>query len=436
MYTRPAIENASLGTLVDTALRLGKKRKRNVYVAATRCWSGAVAVAPELMRDASPEETLQTIALEAEPFSGISAFDSRSAERPLPPTLAGDARYWVTQIAAGDLREIENAVRAAGGRLLGVGHPAVPVISQPAATEPWQSLQFWDGATLAARGNGEAIADMLTLASGLQSTRTRQELEAFFPPADAEQSPPLEWIGCGRPPELLETLPAAEELRPLDLTREDDLGRWAVAWARLQQAGSGGLPMITTPKKPMSKEASLAIAAVLGLAAMGVCGAHYWHLKSELAGHDATIAEAKKQADQLKADKDRLKTIEQKRDKLTSEAKTTRERAEQLRQQLTAAAKMSRESRSRWLSLVDTLVDVSEESSWVNEIRGDDGQVTLAGLALDDAAAHRFASAISKSLQVEGWKALPADTEIDPDTKLIRFQITLSAGEQVPPPAK
>lgn len=433
VWSRDTIEAGSLATLVDTALRLGKNRKRNILVATTRCWTGTVAVAPELMRDASADEQAQTISLEAEPFSGISAFDGASSSRALLPTPSGDARYWVTQIAGGDLREVESAVRTAGAKLLGVGHPAVPNLFQPASVdEAWHSLQTWDGTTFAARGIGDAVQDMATVSSGLQSARTIDDLDSFFP--ESGEPPTLQWIGLDRFPQSFEVLHAAENVREFDVSRENDLGKWATAWVQSQQAGTSGLPTITVPKKPMSNEVWGGISVALGLLMMAGCAAHYWFLNRELQKLDSTIADAKTQATMLETQRKQLKTIEEKRDKLIEDAALARAKSKQLKVQLTSATGIVRDNRRRWLSLVDTVVDVSEDSSWVNAIEGGDGEVTLAGLAINDAAVHRFASNISRSLQQDGWTAFPADTEIDPESKLVRFEIALNARQPNPKP--
>lgn len=431
IWIRPSVDSGSLGTLVDTALRLGKNRKRKTFVATTRCWSGNVSVAAELIRDTSDEERSQTIALEAEPFSGISAFDGMSAERPLPPTSAGDQRYWVTQISGGELREIDSAVRTAGGRLMGVAHPAVPFPNAPtSADEAWQSLQSWDGTTLATRGNGEAIADMLTITSNLQSGRTQQELNDFFPlPKGTDTSVTKQWYASEPFPPALASLPFSQDLETYDLTTETDLARWAIAWIQQQQATSLGLPTIQVPKKPLSIEAAVAIAAFLGLITMGLCTAHFWHLRSELTTHEATIAKAKELAEQLKQDKSRLKKIEEQSDQLDEEIASKAGESLKLQNQLIVATKLIQDRRSRWLKLVDTVVDVGEQTSWVNEILGDGNRVTLSGLAVDDASVHRLATAISRSLRNEGWNALPADTDVDEESQLIRFQIELTASE-------
>ena len=84
-WVRPSFASQSVGTLADAALRLGKSRKRQVYVLTTRCWTGSVSIGPDLVTGMSGDGLNQTIALEAETYSGISAFESAASSLMLPP---------------------------------------------------------------------------------------------------------------------------------------------------------------------------------------------------------------------------------------------------------------------------------------------------------------------------------------------------------------
>ena len=110
-WVRPSFASQSAGTLADAALRLGKSRKREVYVLTTRCWTGLVGIEPEVLSGASGDDLTQMVALEAETFSGISAFESAANIVSLPPDSVGDHRFWLTQIPDQDVRSIDDALR-------------------------------------------------------------------------------------------------------------------------------------------------------------------------------------------------------------------------------------------------------------------------------------------------------------------------------------
>lgn len=425
-WVRPSFASQSAGTLVDAALRLGKSHRRQVYVLTTRCWTGSVSVGPDLISGASEEDLDQMVALEAETYSGISAFESASSNSPLPPDELGDHRYWLTQIPDTDLRSIDDALRQAGAKLAGIAHPAVPKLAETATpTEEWRSLQNWDEATLLIRGCGDAVADFHSMSSGLQSQRTVQEFQTFFQGVEGDAT--LEWIGPGELPPALAALPQAEEHRRNDTFGESGLKRWASAWMRSQGKQSVGSPLVTIPKKPMSREAGIAIAAVLGLLMMVVCYGHHRYLSNQLADLDANISQMERQEGQLQNDKDQLKRLQEDRDEAVSKEKKLRSNIKQQQEDVAEAKGIIQRRSRRWISLVDALVEVSDEDGWVREIRSNQDSVSIRGLAVNDAAVHRLAARLESTSAAEQWLILPASTSVDTETQLIEFTIDLVA---------
>lgn len=425
-WVRPSFASQSAGTLADAALRLGKSRKREVYVLTTRCWTGPVSVGPELVSGETGDDLKQIVALEGETYSGISAFESASSIVALPPDALGDHRFWLTQVPDEDVRSIDEALRQAGGKFAGIAHPSAPLLdSTLSPTGQWRSLQSWDETTLLLRGNGEAIADLSSLFSGMQSQRTVQEFETFFEGVDGEA--PLQWVGPGDLPELLAETPVANGYQQIDTSAESGLRRWAAAWMRSQGKQSAGSPLVTIPKRPMSKEFAIAIASVLALLAIALCFAHNWQLNQQLAGRNDNIDQMTKQIDLLKAKEKKLEEAEkQKGDEISkSESKLAEAR---LAFAEVAEAKQTIEfGKRRWLSLVDSLSEVSDENGWIREIQSTDGTVAIRGLALTDSDVHRFAARLDAASVAKAWQILPATTKVDPDTKLIEFSIDLIA---------
>ncbi|MEL6105974.1 MAG: hypothetical protein AAFU85_08055 [Planctomycetota bacterium] len=425
-WVRPSFASQSAGTLADAAFRLGKSRKRQVFVLTARCWTGSVNVEPDLIAGTSGDKLTETLALEAETYSGISAFESKSVCLPLPPDSLGDQRFWLTQVPDQDLRSIDDAIRQAGAKLLGVAHPAVlkiDVSSTP--TEEWRSLQNWDESTLVLRGVGEAIADFHSMSAGLQSQRTIQEFETFF--QNSQSTEPLQWIGPGQFPRALAELGHAVERRQFDTTSESDLNRWAAAWMRSHGKQSAGTPLVTIPKRPMSREGGIAVAALLGLLAIGACFAHYMIVKRQFDDVDANVASMRSQQDKLKGDQDRLKLL---RGKIDEDQKLNESLIVQTRQtqaDVIAVKQIVARSDKRWLSLLDSLIEVSDDDGWVREIQASNGNAFVRGLAIDDAAVHRFAARLESTPAAGQWQILPATTSMDEDTTLTDFSIELVA---------
>ncbi len=425
-WVRASFASQSAGTLVDAALRLGGSRKRQVYVLTTRCWTGPVAVGPDLVSGASDDELKQTVSLEAETFSGISAFESDASIVSLPPDSLGDHRYWLTKIPHQDLRSIEDALRQAGAKLAGVGHPAAATIEAPGSpTQEWWSMQNWDETTLLMRGSGEVIADYHAMSSGLQSQRTSQEFAAFF--QDTVDGAPLQWIGPGELPAAVAALPQADGHKRIDTSSEADLQRWAAAWMRSQGKQSPATPLITIPKRPMSKEVSIAIAAVLALLVIGLCFGHYWYLGQQLARADANIKKMQELQRDLKKGKDQLKRLNKDIAQAVAENEQALAEVRKSEGEIEEAKKVIDRGRRRWLSLVDSLAEVSDENGWIREIRSTNGEVSIRGLATSAAVVDRFAARLEAAPAATSWQILPASTKIDADTGLIDFNINLVA---------
>ncbi len=425
-WVRPSFGAQSAGTLVDAALRLGKSRNRQVIVLTSRCWTGPVAIGPELISGAAGDELLQMVVLEAETYSGLSAFESSANIVSLPPDSLGNQQFWLTQIEDQELRSIDDALQQAGAKLIGVGHPAVSTLQvSESGNKAWQTLQNWDESTLLIRGSGETIADFHSMSSGLQSQRTIQEFESFF--QGLENDTALQWIGIGQLPPSLAELPQAENYQRSDVTAESDLRNWVLAWMGSQSRQSIKSPLITIPKRPMSKEVGFAIAAILGLLMIGLCFAHYWYTSSELADITENVEVLTERQEQLKADQKKLEQLEKNKDAAVTRNQELLAAVQQSKADVAKARTIIERSGRRWLSLVDSLIEVSDTNSWIREIRSTDDSVVILGFATDDSIVHRLAAQLESTSLANFWQILPATTKVDPDSRLIDFTINLIA---------
>ncbi|MEM9943673.1 MAG: hypothetical protein AAF939_19070 [Planctomycetota bacterium] len=425
-WVRPSFASQSAGTLVDAALRLGKSRNRQVTVITTRCWTGPVTIGSDLIASSTGDDLKQIVALEAETYSGISAFESSTSIVQLPPDALGDPQFWLTQIQDHDFKSIEDALRQAGAKLTGIAHPAVPVINEVSSpTEQWSTLQTWDESTLLMRGNGEAIADLHSMSSGIQSQRTVQEFENFFQGVDNDLS--LQWIGAEELPKTLAKLPRCQDHHRTDISSESDLHRWATAWSRSQTKQSGTTPLIAVPKRPMSKEVGIAIAAILGLLMMALCYGHYLYTSHELADIDASIEVMAGRQEDLQEDESRLVKLNQELDVARLKNIEISNDIEKSKQDLQRAKKIIVQKNNRWLSLVSSLIEVYDPNGWISEIRSTENTVSIHGLATNDTIVHHIAAQLESAPLAESWKILPASTKFDSESPLIDFTINLTA---------
>ena len=93
-WLRERFETESLGTLIDATFRLGPRKAGKVWVVSSDFWIGVVPLSLEITRLVSGDELQQSIASEAETYSGISSFDSRISTKSIPQSTPGGEAHW------------------------------------------------------------------------------------------------------------------------------------------------------------------------------------------------------------------------------------------------------------------------------------------------------------------------------------------------------
>lgn len=138
-----------LPSQVEAALRLGKRRPGRVWILAGEIWTQTLGLAPEALSGLSPDEVTRALGFEAEPFSGLGAMEAAMDAVP----LAGEGRqrqFWLTELPAAQLEQIEFLVRQSGGRLMGISHPGgLPAALDGGADTSWRRVELWPGAIIA-----------------------------------------------------------------------------------------------------------------------------------------------------------------------------------------------------------------------------------------------------------------------------------------------
>jgi hypothetical protein len=81
------------------------------------------------------------------------------------------------------------------------------------------------------------------------------------------------------------------------------------------------------------------------------------------------------------------------------------------------------------MALLDAMASSIDNQCWIQRVESKPVQATVHGLALDNAAAHRFASALEVGLQGSGWTVLPAETKLT-EHHLVAFKIVLTAAAE------
>ena len=450
VWVTPRQDSPSIAALIETAYRLGGKSRGDVTVLSTSFWTGPVSLAREITAGLSEDDVAQSIALETESFSGIPAFESQIAHSPIAPDAVGNSRWWVTQLDSGELAQIEDAVRSLGCRLAGVGHPAVVPMTPPdEPTAAWRSVQWWGEQTLLARGRGAAVSDLKILSAGRQSQRARTELDEFLADGPAGSSTPdseppvtaaaegdgnqrldasatrLEWVDETTPDELLVGLAEFSELDTTRVNQEGGLQRWATAWLSSRSGNVVPCPVVTLPKPPMSKEASISVSVAAGLVAIGLCFAHHSFVAGRIRDLNQDVSAMNAEVEHVDLERRKLQSLEKKVKKAREAVEDQRAANHELASRLDRAETLMQRQQDRWVALVDALSRSADPDSWIRELTGEDGTVVVHGFATDNEAVHRFASRLEQQIDGSGWQVQPAQTVTDP-SRLVAFSVAIA----------
>ncbi len=151
-------DNASWLALVDSALAMGTRRPRQVWLFSEAFWTGRIRIPYDLHGWANSDELNQAAMLEAETLSGIPAFESKLAMVRIAGEGQTDPEYWATQIEDSDFRQIDQAFQAANVSWSGMAHPYMHAPERVDDGDP-NVLQLSD--ELAIRNWAEEIAQRL-----------------------------------------------------------------------------------------------------------------------------------------------------------------------------------------------------------------------------------------------------------------------------------
>ncbi len=395
---RPAVED--LPSLVEAALRLGPKRVGRVAVLSSEVWTQTIDLPAETVAGLGDEELNRSLAFEAEPLSGIGAFDARTTHVELPGE-AGQRRFWITHILAAHLEQIEYLVEQAGGRLAAVGHPAAlpePILREQAPNGAWQRVELWPDAIVhVGCPAGRPIAVWVSNSdpkAGRWQTEVAGREAGGVSLAEGE-------ILCGT------AAVAASEIDARHVVALEDqvaLGEWLQAWARRLAGRLPGVPLIHPPKRPLSAGRRRGLAVLLSLVALAVCVGQHVFIQSKCEDLQAKIKalhQPRKEFDRLVKQSDKL---EKDKAELDGEVGTLRGNIEQFDRVLQAQQR-------RFARLLAALAEQGSDGILVQRIEGAGDEITIHGICLRPELANQLAAGLEESVAPLGWQAEPSDKE-------------------------
>jgi hypothetical protein len=393
---RPETDNPA--ELVDSALRLGRKRLGRVIVLSSDAWAQTLRMPADAARGLADEELARALGFEAEPLSGIAAFDSRVAFT----ALRSDAQhreFWLVQTPESQLAQIGDVVHAAGGMLVGFGHPAGA--AQPRASqagERWQRVELWPGAIVCLRG-GDDPSPQVHVINAEPGQRTWQaKVEQWL---EAEPGAgDVQWLL----PDASVQAPATGNGTTVALAQEESLRQWLAAAAGQLFGSSPGVPLVRPAVRPMSKQKQRAITGALAAAALLGCGGHYFWTERAIADLNAQSLALRGEANNYTALKKQVADLASKRDKAQAEM-------DKLGQKVTACDETLAAHQLRWKKLLELLAQHRPEHLVVQKIDSVGEKLSITGQCLGPHPANALASGLGLRLRELGWDVQPARQE-------------------------
>ena len=435
VWRRDRIQTESLAGLTDAALRLGPQKTGDVWVLCADFWTGVVPLAPDVAGILSDEELEQALTLEAEDYSGIPAFESKTGTRKLPPDTNGDHRWWVTQIPTSQWQEIKRSVEQFGGKWGGIAHPAIARLPGELAKpdQSWRVVQSFGDTTVALLGLGEGVIDVLSLGNAA-TQRTRSQLaEWMLDTRTVGES--ISWISDGDlPDELREPGDWHLNLSAEAAGSSSILADWALAAASGVLAEpddeANKLPGIAAETPPMSGERALIISLAMAVMVAVGCFSLYAMTEQSLSTITEQAEQFEQQRQKLTADKKSQAELEEHIEALRNELKALRLKNDRFDQDLSKATQIQQFGRKRWPRMLTALAESYDGDCWVREIKSDQQLAVVHGVAVVASDVTTFASRLEKLASPYGWRVHPAQTERN--GSLIEFEINMEVTDQLP----
>ncbi len=398
---RPAVDD--LPSLVEAALRLGSTRPRQVLLLSTELWTQTLPLAAGATGGMSEEEIAQALAFEAEPFSGISAFDSLTVCRALSRG-AGEPSFWFTQLAASQLESIEYAIREAGGKLIGIGHPAglpAPLsASQPAC---WQRIELWPEAVVCVNRLPRHPLQVHVINSG--------------PLAETWQDDARQWLSQFDPPEVSELLSVSRFAAPLeedfaaaemrDLADEAVLEPWLIAWAQQAVQRHPEAPLLRPAPQPMPTSTRVAIAGLIAALMLVLCLGHY-HWTS------AVTAAAEERVEALQEPARELRELEGQVESRRQELAEVTAQIDQMQASVDACRRALEWNRQRIARLMAALAESDPDRLVIQAIETQREGIRIRGISRRSDQPTHLAARLASQL-------LPLGLQVHPPTKEAGF---------------
>jgi hypothetical protein len=426
LHEQPAPTMDDFPSLVEAALRLSATRPARVWVLTTEVWTQTLSLPEETVAGLGPEDLGRAVAFEAEPLSGVSAADSVVGwvEQ---GRAEGQRRLWLVQIPMALPDQVEYIVRQAGGRLMGLTHPAGlprPLITLADKRVVWQRIELWPGAMVVARGEAGQVTT-LVVNSDPKPGRWEADLQRWLPQQQAAVH--QESLHASASVATSELDPVAR----LSLDESESLGEFLTAWAGELSARSPAVPLARPTKRPLAAGSQGALAVGAALIALALCSGHFMWLKHRMAVRQAEIVRLRGPIEAFNQAKKEVEGLLKKRDELGAGYGKLEGNLGECRKVLAA-------QQNRLRALLVTLAESGLEEVTIEKIESSGDELVLHGTCLEAGMADQLAAILAPKMDPLGWRVqLPSKRaqELFTDHGPWQFQLRIIDAEAVAKPA-
>ncbi len=391
-------ESDDPAVLIGALVTAGGPKLGRVYILSTDCWTHTLDLSASAANGLSQDELAGMLTFEAEPLSGISAFDAAAAVQPVEQP-GPERRFWLTAATSLARDQYEEEIRRLGGKLLGILHPGgLPrPVGAGGSPRSWRRIEFWPGAAVrVAYGGGRLLRQLVDVAPG--SARARDEIiEAWQ--ADTSQLGVDEFehdeLLISDEPDLVPNL-----WPTISLTDEQSLTQWLGQWRQALSARSVGVPVVKIAARPLERKHLMMIAAGIALVVGTLCYGHAtWAARQiETAKAEQQLAEAPgKQRDELR----------KKAESLETELKKLRPDVAKHRSDVELCEKVLADQRTRLAELLRQLSREAPQDWVLRQIEGNGAELKLHGVATGPERLSELSQELNDQLKDLGWAVDP-----------------------------
>ncbi|MEM9882009.1 MAG: hypothetical protein AAF800_03720 [Planctomycetota bacterium] len=452
-----------LAEAVGVVLKEGGAIGRRVWVLDSGLWLGLVEMSAAAVANLSDAELAGPAAYEAETAGGLSATAAVTGVRRSRVPEYQD-QFLVAQYPRDRLAAVKQAVKSAGGKLAGVGHPGgLPQAlldggERDVLAGDWRRVEFWaDEVVLVqrTRGRDQVIPLGMPPRGGWRaslSPHLREEpvapleqtlVEPGVKPRDGTQwrdplgaGPAARWLNAGEEEDGSSDGPELWRLEE-PATAEHFVAAWARRLSAEPSLEAFPVPWVKPPKAPAARWPAVAAGVLALLLVAGVLGLQ-WVQASERVAELTEEIESRQEEARMIADLEKKakesKQAVQRETREIADLEAQLARVMEARDRDETGAPRVADLRGPLAELMGSLSRLAGGELMVESITPGSPRHEVAGLSASPESASRLARRLSRELSA-GWSVSPARIEpvLTADDPHWRFTIMLDPASPTPP---